>query len=70
MTYTLNIYYIVLHYKEFFFKHIPAGIVDTILDLVNETTSKLYTYAEFVSHYGDLIDYLRYFQIISAIPNP
>ena len=23
MTYTLNIYYIVLHYKEFFFKHIP-----------------------------------------------
>ena len=24
MTYTLNIYYIVLHYKEFFFKHIPA----------------------------------------------
>ena len=23
MTYTLNIYYIVLHYMEFFFKHIP-----------------------------------------------
>ena len=23
ITYTLNIYYIVLHYKEFFFKHIP-----------------------------------------------
>ena len=23
MTYTLNIYYIFLHYKEFFFKHIP-----------------------------------------------
>ena len=23
MTYTLNIYYIVLHYKDFFFKHMP-----------------------------------------------
>ena len=45
-----------------------TGIIDTILDLVNKTTGKLYTYAEFVSHYGDRIDYLRYFQIISAIP--
>ena len=38
MTYTLNIYYIVLHYKDFFFKHIPdiaytLKIYDVIVQL-------------------------------------
>ena len=43
MTYTLNIYYIVLHYKEFFFKHIPdVAYTVKIYDVIVQHKEKFF----------------------------